>query len=161
MSDTPVPFSNTLKAILKRHMSAWDTWMLKVVTGHWTPGGDGDVAKTISCSRCNFISQQWFIPKKFSYKFNQFICVGRLLCTLLVTLKKFKKLNSEQHSRSAGDAAQATTCLLFLTRRGKKDDETLNKHFQLPACKLDIFLRCVLSVRSHEKKQRSLRCVLT
>lgn len=124
-------------------------------------GGVGDVAKIISCSRCNFISQQWFIPKKFSYKFNQFICVGRLLCTLLVTLKKFKKLNSEQHSRSAGDAAQATTCLLFLTRRGKKDDETLNKHFQLPACKLDIFLHCVLSVRSHEKKQRSLLCVLT
>lgn len=156
MSDTPVPFSNTLKAILKRRMSAWDTWMLKVVTGHWTLE-----AKIISCSRCNFISQQWFIPKKFSYKFNQFICVGGLLCTLLVTLKKCKKLNSEQHSRSAGDAAQATTCLLFLTRHGKKDDETLNKHFQLPACKLDIFLHCVLSVRSHEKKQRSLLCVLT
>lgn len=52
------PSQILLKTILKRRLSAWDTWMLKVVTGHWTPGGDGDVAKTISCSRCNFISQR-------------------------------------------------------------------------------------------------------
>lgn len=33
------PSQILLKTILKRHMSAWDTWMLKVVTGHWTLEG--------------------------------------------------------------------------------------------------------------------------
>lgn len=33
------PSQILLKTILKRRLSAWDTWMLKVVTGHWTLEG--------------------------------------------------------------------------------------------------------------------------